>query len=202
LDVSKLTSAFALGSSQTLSNSSSTATISGNANSGSGTLSLIYAAGTPSFNVTNGTLTLSSSTVLKVNNTGSALAPGTYTLIGTNTSGSVAGTLPTSLTVSGGGVQGSYQASLAFSSSNTLNLIVSTGINSNPTNLVVGVTNSQLYLRWPADHTGWTLQAQTNRVSVGISTNWVNVSGSTGTNQVVIPITLTNGCVFYRLILP
>ena len=46
------------------------------------------------------------------------------------------------------------------------------------------------------------IAAQTNRISVGISTNWVNVGGSSGTNQVVIPIILTNGCVFYRLILP
>jgi autotransporter-associated beta strand protein len=202
LDVSKLTSAFALGSSQTLSNSSFTATLSGNANSGSGTLSLTCAAGTPSFDVTNGTLTLSAATVLKVNNTGSALGLGTYTLIGTNANGAVAGTLPTSFAVTGGGVQGAYQASLAFSSSNTLNLVVSSGVNSNPTNIVFGVTNNQLYLSWPADHTGWTLQAQTNRISVGISTNWVNVGGSSGTDQVVIPIALTNGCVFYRLILP
>ncbi len=73
-------------------------------------------------------------------------------------------------------------------------------INPNPTNLVFGVTNNQLYLTWPADHTGWQLQAQTNNLSVGISTNWVNVGGSSGTNQVIVPINLTNGGVFYRLV--
>ncbi len=72
--------------------------------------------------------------------------------------------------------------------------------NLNPTNIVFGVTNKQLYLSWPADHTGWQLQVQTNRLSVGVSTNWVNVAGSTGTNQVAIPMNLTNGSVFYRLI--
>ena len=165
----------------------------------SGTLSLTYAAGTPSFAVTNGTLTLSASSILKINNTGSALGLGTYTLIGTNATGVVAGTVPTSYIVTGGGVQGAYQSSLVISSSNTLDLVVASGVNANPTNIVFGVTNNLLYLHWPTDHTGWTLQAQTNHVSIGISTNWVNVSGSTVTNQVVIPISLTNGCVFYRL---
>jgi hypothetical protein len=75
-------------------------------------------------------------------------------------------------------------------------------INLNPTNIVESATNGLLTLSWPADHKGWQLQAQTNSLSVGINTNWVNVSGSTGTNQVVIPINLSNGCVFYRLVYP
>jgi hypothetical protein len=76
------------------------------------------------------------------------------------------------------------------------------GINANPTNILSSFTNEQLTLSWPADHKGWQLQAQTNSLSVGLSTNWVNVAGTTGTNQVVIPISLTNGTVFYRLALP
>ncbi len=72
-------------------------------------------------------------------------------------------------------------------------------INSTPTNIVFSVTNNHLTLIWPMDHTGWQLQAQTNNVSVGINTNWGNVNGSTATNKVVIPINLTNGTVFYRL---
>ncbi len=72
---------------------------------------------------------------------------------------------------------------------------------SNATNIVFSVQGStNLVLSWPANHTGWQLQAQTNSLNVGISTNWVNVSGSTGTNQVIVPINLTNGCVFYRLV--
>ncbi|MGH7940536.1 MAG: LamG-like jellyroll fold domain-containing protein, partial [Limisphaerales bacterium] len=75
-------------------------------------------------------------------------------------------------------------------------------VNTNPTNIVFSVVNNQLNLSWPADHTGWQLQAQTNNLSVGISTNWVNVSGTTSTNKVIIPINLTNGSVFYRLVYP
>ncbi len=81
-----------------------------------------------------------------------------------------------------------------------ITLTIANGVNTNPTNIVFGTTNNQLYLTWPADHTGWQLQAQTNNLSVGIGANWVNVTGSTVTNQVVVPINLTNGSVFYRLI--
>jgi hypothetical protein len=73
-------------------------------------------------------------------------------------------------------------------------------ISTNPTNIVASVTNNQLYLSWPANHIGWQLQAQTNSVSKGISTNWANYNPSTTIHQVAIPINLTNGTVFYRLI--
>jgi len=82
-------------------------------------------------------------------------------------------------------------------------LTVNQSVATNPTNIVftvVGGTN--LMLSWPLNHTGWLLQAQTNKVSVGISTNWGNVNGSTSTNAVVVPLNLTNGCVFYRLVYP
>jgi hypothetical protein len=72
-------------------------------------------------------------------------------------------------------------------------------VNPNPTNIVFSAASNQLTLSWPADHIGWQLQAQTNGLSVGLSTNWVNVGGTTVTNKLVIPINLTNGTVFYRL---
>ncbi len=91
----------------------------------------------------------------------------------------------------------------AYGTTNVLvTLSITNGINPNPTNIVFAVTNHQLLLSWPADHTGWQLQSQTNNLSVGISTNWVNVSGTTATNAVLVPINLTNGSVFYRLIYP
>jgi autotransporter-associated beta strand protein len=76
---------------------------------------------------------------------------------------------------------------------------VNVTVNSNSTNIVFTAANNALTLSWPLDHTGWTLQAQTNDVTVGISTNWVNVAGSTATNQVVVPVDPNNGTVFYRL---
>ncbi len=75
-------------------------------------------------------------------------------------------------------------------------------VNTHSTNIVFSVTNNQLHLSWPADHTGWRLQTETNSLLTGISTNWVDVSGSTNVNQVTIPINLTNGSVFYRMVYP
>jgi hypothetical protein len=67
------------------------------------------------------------------------------------------------------------------------------------TSLVVNRTNLQL--SWESDYagTGWLLQAQTNAITVGLRTNWVNMTGSGATNQVTFPINSTNGAVFYRL---
>ena len=81
-------------------------------------------------------------------------------------------------------------------------LTLSVSVNLTPTNIVTAVTNNQLYLTWPTDHIGWQLQLQTNTVSKGISTNWVNNVASTGTNRVVVPMSPANGCVFYRLVYP
>jgi autotransporter-associated beta strand protein len=76
---------------------------------------------------------------------------------------------------------------------------VTPGVNATPTNITFTVTNGGLQLSWPTDHTGWTLQAQTNSPHVGLGTNWVNVSGSSNTNAVFVPIVTTNGTVFYRM---
>ncbi len=75
-------------------------------------------------------------------------------------------------------------------------------VNPNPTNITTSVTGNQLTLSWPASHTGWTLQAQTNALTTGLSGVWYNVAGSTTTNQVIVPINPANPTVFYRLTLP
>jgi hypothetical protein len=73
-------------------------------------------------------------------------------------------------------------------------------VNPNPTNIVFSASGTNhLVLSWPADHTGWTLQAQTNTVTKGLSTNWVTVSGSTTVDAVTNIVNRTNGTVFYRL---
>jgi hypothetical protein len=71
-----------------------------------------------------------------------------------------------------------------------------------PTQLGFAALGNQLQLNWPADHTGWELQAQTNSLVVGLSTNWVNVTGSVQTNLVAMPLKTTNGAVFFRLARP
>jgi hypothetical protein len=60
----------------------------------------------------------------------------------------------------------------------------------------------QLQFSWPVDHTGWQLQAQTNTLTTGLGTNWVNVTGSDQTNQKAWLLNSTNGAVFFRLVRP
>ena len=107
-DVSGLSNAFTLASalsSQTLSNSAPGAILNGTNDCSAGTLSLVYDGVTPSFLITNGTMTLSSSTTIKVNNPGATLLPGSYKIIAKATAGNVGlvtGTVPGSVTVVGG----------------------------------------------------------------------------------------------------
>src|SRR6202044_363211 len=72
-------------------------------------------------------------------------------------------------------------------------------INSNPTNIVTSVSGGVLTLSWPADHTGWTLQAQTNPLTIGISNDWYNVTGSSSTDMVNMVLDPNTGSVFFRL---
>ncbi|MEI9962733.1 MAG: LamG-like jellyroll fold domain-containing protein [Limisphaerales bacterium] len=69
-------------------------------------------------------------------------------------------------------------------------------VNTTATNIVFSALNNKMTLSWPADHTGWQLQAQTN----SLGTNWVTVGGSSLTNQVNMVIDPSNKAVFYRLI--
>jgi len=71
-----------------------------------------------------------------------------------------------------------------------------------PVSITAVVSGGNLNLSWPASQTGWELQAQTNSLAIGISTNWVVVPGSTATNQVSFPLDNTQGSVFFRLVLP
>jgi autotransporter-associated beta strand protein len=72
-------------------------------------------------------------------------------------------------------------------------------VNTTPTALVSSVSGSSLTLSWPQDHTGWTLQTQTNSRSLGLTGTWFDVSGSAATNQMTFPVDRTQPTVFYRL---
>jgi autotransporter-associated beta strand protein len=115
-DVTGLSSTFALGSSQTLSNrASATGIINGSVTTSSGsTVALSFVAGTPALTVAGGTLTLDPATTFNVNNTGSPLTSHTYKLI-SKTGGTVAasGALP-AVTVGGAGIAPGTSASLSI----------------------------------------------------------------------------------------
>jgi hypothetical protein len=66
----------------------------------------------------------------------------------------------------------------------------------------MSVGSNSLVLTWPVQYLGWTLMAQTNSLGVGLSINWVSVTGSPLTNQVFQTINPSNSAVFYRLVSP
>jgi autotransporter-associated beta strand protein len=57
-------------------------------------------------------------------------------------------------------------------------------------------TGNGLQFSWTGS---FKLQAQTNHINVGISTNWVDYPGG-GTSPVTVPVSLTNGAAFFRLV--
>jgi hypothetical protein len=69
-----------------------------------------------------------------------------------------------------------------------------------PTLNVVQSGNS-LAFSWSNLNGVYHLQAQTNALNVGISTNWFNYPGGT-TNSLTVPIDQANAAVFYRLVAP
>ncbi len=71
-------------------------------------------------------------------------------------------------------------------------------VNPYPGPIQFSVTGNQLTLGWPTNF-GWTLQIQTNDLSTGLGTNWVDVPGSTTITNIAVPVSATNGSVFYRI---
>lgn len=84
----------------------------------------------------------------------------------------------------------------------TGSLVIPNPVATNPTNLSFTIGSGSLTLSWPADHTGWRLETQTNTLASGLGTNWVTVVNSASTNQITLPMVATNGSVFYRLTYP
>ena len=102
-DVSGRTSALALASGQTLSSPGTHALLRGNISTGSGTLAMGYAGTGVPFTLSAGTLTVSSSTVLRLTKTGGVLAAGRYKVVAKGNGGIVTGTPSTSVTIDGDG---------------------------------------------------------------------------------------------------
>lgn len=78
--------------------------------------------------------------------------------------------------------------------------IRSTPVSNQAPSITITLSGNTLDLSWPTS--GPRLQSQSNDPGLGISTNWSDVSGSTATNHVVVPIDRAGGSTFYRLVLP
>ena len=59
-----------------------------------------------------------------------------------------------------------------------------------------------IQLSWPTSCCNWRLQFQTNSFNVGMTTNWVDVLGSTATNEMSFPIDTNIGSAFFRMVFP
>jgi hypothetical protein len=75
-------------------------------------------------------------------------------------------------------------------------------VSATPPLFTYAVSGGQMQITWPEDHTGWSLQVQTNPPDEGLGTNWVTLPASTTTNQITVGVDSTVGSVFYRLVLP
>lgn len=141
--------------------------------------------------------TLTGGGALVVTNLGPNIVNGsTFKLFSQAVSGFSSVTLP-----SGGG---SYVWNNNLAANGTITLVSGGGssVNTNPTNIVVSVTNGVLTLAWPADHTGWRLQVQTNPLANGLGTNWFTVPNSTNVDMENIPEDVKQGSIFYRMVYP
>jgi autotransporter-associated beta strand protein len=195
----------------TISNSSSPAILAGTINSGLATAALTYTAGTPSVKVADGTLTLSNGTPFNINNTGSPLGPGTYTIIGTtsvsitnnvtmDTNGIVAGVVPTNYTVGGNGVSGGDTSSLIISTSNTLDLVVASAaqppvIGNSVTNTVISGDMWQIAISTLSNSAAWSDPNSDTVIlsSVGpSSTNSVSVTNDANNIYYTVPVTVSD----------
>ena len=72
-------------------------------------------------------------------------------------------------------------------------------IATNRTNITMTASGGNLNMSWPADHIGWSLQAQTNTRAIGLNTNWFTLPGYETTNVATIAISPVSPTVFYRL---
>jgi hypothetical protein len=75
---------------------------------------------------------------------------------------------------------------------------VLSSINPNAPPIQFSLSGSVLSLSWPTN-LGWTLQAQTNTLDVGVSNNWFDVVGSAAVTSTNITVNPANGVVLYRL---
>ena len=77
------------------------------------------------------------------------------------------------------------------------NLLVTSPVATNPTNISYAVSGNTLTLTWPGSHLGW--YAQSNSVSLANTNFWFDIPGSQLVTNMVISISPAQTNVFYRL---
>ncbi len=97
---------------------------------------------------------------------------------------------------------GSYSVLVSNSGGNIVSSNAVLTVPAGVVTLTPSFSNDVLNLSWPANQTGFRLQAQTNAAGAGLSTNWQTIATSAATNQITIPLNNTHGSVFFRLVYP
>jgi polygalacturonase len=152
-----------------------------------------FAAGTNASTVRAvGNLTFGNSTINVTN--GPGFGPGTYTLFDYTKSEGGTDAL--------GAAPPNYNETLTNATGQIQLLVSSSGPSLASVSLVFTNAGGSLDVSWPRDHIGWYLQAQTNSAGAGLGSNWITLPGSATTNFYILPMNLTNGCVFLRLEYP
>jgi hypothetical protein len=148
--------------------------------------------------VTVDVLSLSAPINLGVNGTGFAV--GQFPLI--SYTGSIGGDGFTALNLTSlpAGVSGFLSNNIANVSVDLVVTAAPPAINPNPTNIVVGVSGSQLTLKWDSSHLGWLLQS--NSVGLINTGAWTTVTGSGSTNQFIYTMDPAKTNVFFRMLKP
>jgi fibronectin-binding autotransporter adhesin len=137
--------------------------------------------------VVSGVLTNTGTGTVTVLNVGPALQPGdTFTLFSQPLQNGAA------LTVTGSGA--TWVNNLAVNGTITASTVT------RPT-LGFSQTATNMQFSWDTTLGNYKLQAQTNSVTVGISTNWADLTNG-NISPITLPIVKTNGTVFFRLISP
>ena len=143
--------------------------------------------------------TIGATATLNVTNTGPGLYTGsTFKLFDQPVSGFASVTLPSKDPT--GTTNYLWQNNLAVNGSITLTnggLVIGPAI---PPPIKLSLSGNSLTLSWPPPYLGYILQAQTNSLGVGLSSNWFNVTGSASVTNMTMTVDPGNGCVFYRLI--
>jgi len=168
---------------------------------GASTLSLLGTNGySGNTSVTNGTLEILTATL--ATNSTITIASGATLQLDFPETNTVAGLILGGAAQSAGVYNNASNPSFLAGAGSLLVVPLST-IATNPTNVTFVVTNGNtLNLSWPADHTGWFLQTQTNSRSVGLTpaTNtWFDVPGSSSTNGSSISVDKLQPTIFFRL---
>ena len=140
---------------------------------------------------------------LTVTNIGPALHVGdTFKLFKATAPGGLTGSITATLPATDGNNM-AYTWTDNTAGNGTITVLTAVSlVNATPAPITFTVSGNQLQLTWPTDHTGWRLQVQTNPVSIGLASNWVDVAGSTSVNTETFTLNPANGSVFYRMVYP